>query len=149
MPESPLVGGWRLVAMESHFSDGRVTRPLGDELDGYLIYSAEGWVSAMVLQANRQFLKTGYGPLRSLTAEERESVLSTANTVYQATYTISGDMVTHNIKASVHPNGVGRDEVRAFKIAGNRLILTTPPRNTPSGSMTIEIVWERVESTDA
>lgn len=145
MAGNPLIGAWHLVSLEGRFEDGRVNRPLGTDVDGYLIYSAEGWVSAMLLQANRKPLDSGYAALTMLTAEERESVLGTMTAAYQATYTLNGDEVTHHVKAAVHPNMAGRDEVRRFSIDGSTLRLTAQTQ-TRNGLLTNSLVWQRVEA---
>ena len=68
MEAHPLVGTWRLVSLEVRGSDGQVQYPYGPDATGYLMYSADGYMSAVVMSANRPSFAAGDslpGALRS------------------------------------------------------------------------------------
>ena len=64
---NPLVGTWRILTFEMRGADGQVAlRPLGERPTGYLLYSAEGYMSA-----------AGSAPERTAATSPRTSTTST------------------------------------------------------------------------
>jgi hypothetical protein len=49
-----LVGSWRLISYEVRDGDGELAGyPLGDDAAGYLIYTADGFMSVQVMRRDR------------------------------------------------------------------------------------------------
>jgi hypothetical protein len=65
---------------------------------------------------------------------------------YFGTYTVdaAAGTVTHHVLAASYPNWVGGDQVRYYKFAGPRLVLSTPPFQEGGRPVTTTAVWERV-----
>ena len=53
MTPQSIVGVWRLVSYESRMHDGGTRLPYGDRVAGYLIYTAEGFMSVALMGADR------------------------------------------------------------------------------------------------
>jgi len=142
------VGTWRLLDYSFIHEDGAIEHPWGTEVRGYLLYSAEGYMSgnlspARDWQSRRARLTAafkahdGAGALRM--AGRREYI------AYAGRYTVEGDTVTHHVEASLFPNWVGRPEVRYYKFDGNMLTLRTGPVRSGMHTVVAQLVWERVE----
>ena len=52
MESNPLIGAWRLVAYEGHTGDD-VLYPLGEDATGYIMYTADGYMSVAMMAAGR------------------------------------------------------------------------------------------------
>jgi hypothetical protein len=50
MSSNPFVGTWRLVSSEIRAATGEVSNPFGDGVTGYLIYSDDGHMAAVIMQ---------------------------------------------------------------------------------------------------
>ena len=58
--------------------------------------------------------------------------------VDQATATAS-----HRIEGSVFPNWAGKTHPRFFRLDGDDLVITTPPRPAPGGNVVHTLRWRR------
>jgi hypothetical protein len=65
---------------------------------------------------------------------------------YHETFVLdsSRGIVTHRVEGSLFPNWIGRDQVRYFRLDGNRLTISTPPTQIGGEVLTTVIVWERI-----
>lgn len=137
----PLVGSWRLVAMENRYADGRVRYPYGREAAGYLLYTAEGRMSATIMGGGRAPFgaEFGRGDGASEKAAAFESYLS-----YAGRYTFQGDRVVHHVEAALIPDWVGTDLVRLAAFQDDLLILSTEPSSRGETTRTTVITWQRV-----
>jgi len=134
-----LVGVWRLVTVEDRHEDGSVVYPYGERALGYLIYHPEGYMSATVMAADRPRLARPSRPF-ALSQEDAAAVLKTMGSAYCGTYELRDEStVIHHVEAALVPNMIGEDEVRPFRMEGNRLYVFTlrPPITTCA-------IWERV-----
>ena len=138
---NPLVGSWRLVAMETRYADGRVRYPYGREAVGYILYTAEGRMSATIMGGGRAPFGTEHGRGEGGAAKVAafESYLS-----YAGRYTFAGDRVIHHVETALIPDWTGTDLVRLAALDGDRLILSTEPTTRGETTRTTVIIWERV-----
>jgi hypothetical protein len=125
---SPLVGAWRLVALEGPGPDGQMQRDTSAK--GSLIYTPDGAVSVQVMFADAvsahsdapvQYAKDGY-----------EASFG-RYVVDEATRT-----VTHHYDGSLVRSLLGQDLPRRFELAGGRLII----RSTRADEKWA-VTWER------
>jgi hypothetical protein len=78
-------------------------------------------------------------------AAERAQAFATF-LAYAGRYTVKGATVTHHIEAASIQNWVNGDQVRFFKLEGDRLTVRTPSTYSTGGqTQTIELVWERIK----
>jgi hypothetical protein len=140
------VGTWRLLDYSFIHENGTVEHPWGTNVRGYLLYSAEGYMSGNLSPANdwpsrrarlAAALKAhdGAGALR---AGRRDYI------AYTGRYTVEGDTVTHHVEASLFPNWVGRPEARFYRFEGDTLTLRTGPVQSGRDTIIAQLVWERV-----
>ena len=134
-----LVGAWKLVSASSKTSSGeRNETPYGSSPVGFLTYTADGRVTAMISYDGRKSLSMGGGTL-----EEQAEAFKTF-LAYAGRYTLSGNKVTHHVEISSIQNYVDRDLVRSVTFKGDQIILVTPPTRVNGRIQTIELVWQRL-----
>ena len=116
--------------------DGTVEKPWGDHVVGYLLYSAEGYMSGNLSPAGRRH---NMGKTEKQTARRKRDYIA-----YAGPYTVKGDTVTHHVEVSLFPNWLGTAQLRYHKREGNRLILRTPPIPSGDGVVAVQLTWEKV-----
>ncbi len=149
------VGTWRLLNYSFIHEDGTVEYPWGAEVRGYLLYSAEGYMSGNLSPARdwkhrRARLATtlkphdSAAPLRMARRAGRRDYIA-----YTGRYTVEGNTITHHVEVSLFPNWVGRPEVRYYNFEGNTLTLRTGPIRSGIHTIVAELVWERIPASCA
>lgn len=137
-----LVGRWRLVSWSSQNEEGARTFPLGERLEGSLVYTRGGWVITMVAPEDRAKLSTE--DLVGGSEGERAAAFSTFIS-YCGTYEVEGEIVVHRVEMSLFPNWVGAEQKRHFKVSDTELVLRTPPVNVGGEVVVNELRWTREE----
>ncbi|HEY2117545.1 MAG TPA: lipocalin-like domain-containing protein [Candidatus Acidoferrum sp.] len=136
--ETAIVGTWKLVSASSTTSTGeRNDTPYGLSPAGFLTYTEDGRVSALISYGGRKSLSIGGG-----TQEEQAEAFKTF-LAYAGRYALSGDKVTHYIEVSSIQNYVNKELVRSIKFEDDRIILVTPPTPVNGKIQTIELIWQR------
>ena len=107
------------------------------------MYDANGNMSAQLFHTDRQNFASDDRNAAS-DSEIRAAFLSSV--AYYGTYSVDEDqgVVTHHVEGSLLPNWVGGDQHRGFKIVGDRLTLSPPPREVDGQQQVASLVWERV-----
>ncbi len=140
-----LVGTWKLVSASSTTSTGeRSETPYGPSPVGFLTYTDDGRVTALISYGGRKLLSLGRGAIAPL-EEQAEAFMTFL--AYAGRYTLSGDQVTHHIEISSIQNYVDRDLVRNIKFRNDRIVLVTPPTSVNGKIQTVELIWQRLETS--
>ena len=140
--EGKLVGTWKLVSASSTTSTGeRSETPYGPSPVGFLTYTGDGRVSALISYGGRKSLSVGGGTVAVM--EEQAEAFKTF-LAYAGRYTFNGDKVTHHIEISSIQNYVDKDLVRSVKFQGDRIILITPAAPVNGKIQTVELIWQRL-----
>lgn len=141
MSQSDFVGTWRLVSMEARASTGQVNYPLGTDAGGFIMYSGDGYMSAVLHKADRERFGT-----RDIMSGTEAQLANASRTYvsYVGKYEVRGDRVHHMVEASLFPDWVGTTQERIFEFDGNRLTLSTDPIPLGGVQMTVVLIWERV-----
>jgi Lipocalin-like domain len=135
-----LVGNWKLVSAVCSTADGVVTSPYGNHPAGFITYTSDGRIWAIIAEGERTPLS---GDWASSPASERAEAFA-ACLAYTGRYTVSGDQVTHHIEAATVENWVHTEQVRFFALQDDRLTLRTPPLPFRGTRQTFEVVWHRL-----
>jgi hypothetical protein len=138
--QNKLVGTWRLVAYKERTSDGKVYYPNGRDAEGYIMYSADGFMSVAIMSINRPNFATD-DPAKA-TPEELAAAADYLS--YAGKYEVKADLVTHHVEISFFPNLVGKIRERAAEFKDNLLILSSPPYWADGELRTSVITWARV-----
>ncbi len=128
-----LVGSWHLMEWDCFIDDLYHNHPFGREARGNLIYTADGFMSAILMRANR--LPFAIPNLARGTTEEKDAAI-TSYVSYGGTYRIEGEQVIHMVSYSLLPNWLGIELPRQMQWTDSgELILSTPAEATMSGRM--------------
>jgi hypothetical protein len=112
-----------MVLYEDRSADGTVSYPFGEHPAGYFVYDSTGHLSVQIMRtpAPKSFpgMRDGTGDGASF----REAFRAYA--AYFGTYTVDGrkGTVTHHVEGSLRADYTGTDQVRPFRIEGDRLII--------------------------
>ncbi len=134
---NPFVGTWKLISWEITQPDGTIFYPFGQKAVGYLIYTADGHMSAEIMDPDRQQSDPHF-PLETATAQtlpdsDRARAYSTYLS-YCGTYTVDDNTVTHHVKAGLIPSWTGSDQARHFKFDHDLLTIRAGKH---------KLIWER------
>lgn len=142
MAENLFAGSWRLVSWENRTTDGRVTHPLGKDVSGYILYTADGHMNVAIAAGGRP--RFAANDLLAGTAEEWARAAKTYAS-YAGTYEIGEGEVIHHVEVSLFPNWVGEEQRRFFEFEGDRLTLSTAPMTLAGIESRAYLVWERTQ----
>jgi hypothetical protein len=134
-----LIGTWKLIsAVREEIPSGATTAMFGTKPQGYLNYSPEGRMIALITRGDRT------APSGRPTTAEAEALYRSMLS-YAGAYTVAGDVVTHHVDISWNESFSGGEQKRHFRLEGNRLILSTPQSLDPiDGRMSVRrMTWER------
>lgn len=142
-----LVGAWELISVVEVFADGDRRPELGDNASGYLCYSPDGIVSAVLGNMERGTSSAGdpqTTPDADLAAMARQFI------AYAGPYTVEGDTVVHHVDVALFSNWQGGDQIRRVRLDANQLIIQASPRTGADGrSFHSELRWGRYRSSAA
>jgi lipocalin-like protein len=135
-----LMGTWKVISFDNEFQDGSPRRALyGQHPTGFIILTAEGRMMAVVAAEGRK---------PATNDEERASLLRTMF-AYSGMYRLDGDKWITNVDVSWNSAYTGTEQVRFYKLDGNRLEVTGawgPNPNLPGSPITRGIVlFERAK----
>lgn len=136
-----LIGTWRLVSTEQRMADGTV-RPsptYGPRGTGYLIYSADGRMCAMLMDPDRPRWKADDPTVEELRAGFDHFVS------YCGRFEVHEEdgYVVHHVEMDLVPNNVGTELRRSVLLKGKTLKLR--PAESRAGILEYTLTWERVE----
>lgn len=134
-----VLGLWKVVSFETEYQ-GTTERetPLGKHPTGYSLYTPEGRVWTII---------TGEGRKAPKTDEDRAKLLKTMFAL-TGIYRVEGNKLITKVDVSWNPAWVGTEQVRYFKIDGDRLhytsdwmpAVTKPERGMGRGILILERV---------
>ncbi len=134
---NPFLGTWKLVSWEVTQPDGTIRYLYSKNVVGYLIYTADGYMAAEIMDPDRQQSDPHFPPepaaTQTLSEPDRARAYSTYLS-YCGTYAVEGNTVTHHVKAGLIPSWTGSEQPRPFRFAHGRLII---------GVGTQKLTWER------
>jgi len=140
--ENPILGTWKLKSFVREMTaTGEKYNQMGDHPDGYLGYSADGRMYAIITTDNRT------KPLDVILTDEQRVKLHQTLQAYAGTYTVQSDKVIHHVDISWNEAWTGTDQVRFYKLDGNVLTITTVNKSPVDGreGRTV-LVWEKVKA---
>ncbi|NKB50161.1 MAG: hypothetical protein GKS02_12465 [Alphaproteobacteria bacterium] len=131
-----MVGVWTLEATFAEDDDGNQTPALGDNPQGRIMYTADGYMVAM----------TGYGDRRLSAADATDADKATAfdsYMTYSGRWSLAGNVVTHDIDHATNPNWIGSSRERTVDHQGDRMLFSGL---SGDGLTRAVIIWRRAEN---
>jgi hypothetical protein len=139
MNRDSIKGRWTILSWEQVYDDGRIVRPMGTELEGFIEYSDYG-MFCVVAKKDRAKFTTG-GQWNASDAEKAEAYNSYLT--YAGDYEVNGDTITHKVRYSIFPNWVGGSQLRNAEFDGEVLTLTARLEEGTSEARTARLSWKR------
>ena len=136
-----LVGTWKLQSLVREvLPSGERSNQFGEHPDGYLTYAADGRMHAILIMDDRIV------PRDAVPTDAERSKLHATMVAYAGTYSVEKEKVIHHIDISWNQTWTGTDQVRFYKLEGDRLTITTATaRSSIDGKEGRSIlVWKRV-----
>jgi hypothetical protein len=140
--ENTVLGTWKLKSFVREVTaTGEKYNQMGEHPNGYLSYSADGRMYAIITMDNR------IKPLDANPTDEQRVKLHQTLQAYAGTYTVQPDKVIHHVDISWNEAWTGTDQVRFFKLDGNILTITAAPNKSPVDGREGQtvLVWEKVK----
>ncbi|MGH8595803.1 MAG: lipocalin-like domain-containing protein [Gammaproteobacteria bacterium] len=145
MSSNPFVGAWRLREACALTDDGtRTPSPLGERVQGQIMYDAAGNMSAQLMAVDRPRF-SARTPDETPAAEFKAAFLSF--TSYWGTYRIdeAARTVTHTVIGASAPSWPGSEQLRYYELNDRLLTLKTPPIRGRDGVKQVQmLVWEKI-----
>jgi Lipocalin-like domain len=118
-----LIGVWQLISFQTEFQDGSPKRAMfGEHPTGYIIFTREGRLMAVIEAEGRK---------APATDSDRANLLNTL-VAYSGKYRLEGNQWIASIDTAWNPAWDGTDQVRSFRIVGNRLTVTSTWQAAPN-----------------
>jgi len=133
--EGDLIGAWRLESWSLVYEDGRPSEyPLGRDAQGFIMYTADGHMSAMLARSGRVPFATGGVADKAQAYDD--------SFAYAGRFAIRDGAVFHSIEVATNPALAGVTSMRKISLTGDRLTLTGPDF-VPNVPRHQQIVWRR------
>jgi hypothetical protein len=136
-----IAGTWRLIAASATSGGDRNDAPYGSNPSGFITYTSDGRVMAIISHSGRKPLASG--DRISASVDERAEAFATSFS-YAGRYSLADDRIVHRVEIASVQNWVDTDLVRLVRVQNNRITLTTPPISVGGQIRTTELVWERI-----
>lgn len=118
-----LIGAWTLECYQSSDLDGSNLRyPLGLDAQGIIIYTADGYMSAQIMRADRAPFARG-----DLQVADIDELAAAAKgyLAYSGPYSVlDNGVIAHHVDVSLLPNWIGGTQYRAAQAGDDRLELS-------------------------
>ena len=140
-PAPVLAGTWSLVAADVLHADGTRARDYGAAPKGLLMIDAEGRYSLQIFKAERPRFASG-DKASGTPAEDEAAVLGSSTHFGTIMIDPAAATLTFRIENASFPNWEGAAQTRSYKLDGDDLSYSLPPR--PNGDTPISI-WRRLK----
>ncbi|MBX3028881.1 MAG: lipocalin-like domain-containing protein [Chloroflexi bacterium] len=143
-----LVGDWALERWESVGDDGSVAWPMGQVVEGILVYSPDGTMITTIAPADRPRLSSP-DPLVGGPDDERRVAAETF-VAYAGRFHVAGSQVVHEVEMSLYPNWVGTRQARHVRLAEQDTVLelSTDPFTLGGRRAVQRLTWTRSRRQD-
>lgn len=112
-----LVGTWVLESFRVTFSDGRAALEPFDR--GYIVYTADGTMSAILTRAERPLLGAGSLERAARATEAQKAEAFDGYLSYAGRYRLEGEDIVHEVEYALVPDIVGTELRRQFTLASD------------------------------
>jgi Lipocalin-like domain len=114
-----LIGTWKMVSWKrQNAATGEQRDALGPEPVGFINYGADGRFYAIVVRRDRARPAT-----LPPSASEKEALFDSM-LAYAGTYRLDEEKAVHRVDASWNQSWTGTDQVRFYRLDGDRLFIT-------------------------
>ncbi len=141
--DADLHGTWQLESWAIGYSDREdYTYPYGEDPQGLLLYTRDGWMSASISRRERARLPEDVS-IRKLPLQVRADAFS-SYFHYAGRYQVVDGDVIHYVVQSLNPNFPGTEQLRHAELDGDTLVLSGKD-HVGDCTRFHSLVWHRVE----
>lgn len=134
-----VVGTWKLLEYSTINAAGEKVYPLGKKATGFLMYTADGYMSAQLMSDQERPAYEG----KDLHTGSKEQMAAAAHGyhAYSGKYEVdeANQILYHHMEVSLIPNRLGQVQDRLVQIEGTKIIIT-------SSATANTIIWERAKN---
>jgi len=146
--KNELIGSWKLLSyieLPINWTDSLF--PMGQQPDGILMYSPDGYMSVQIAKQER--LPFASGDWLKASCEEHTSSMSSYIS-FSGTYRIlENRIVSYQVKTSLYPNWKGQTHERTFDFEGDILYLKSIEPQLSNGVMVhAHMTWQKNRKRD-
>jgi len=131
-----LSGSWKLTSWTIRIIDGETTQPFGPNPKGRAVFTSDGFSAFMIVRPDR----------KPATNDADSAALLKSLLAYTGKFTVDGDKLTTHVDLSWNEILTGTDQVRFFKLEGDRLFFRTAEQASavyPGKKVVGTLTWER------
>jgi hypothetical protein len=137
-----LVGAWRLAEFSVTAQDGSVTYPMGEDVEGLIIYTPDGYMSAQLMEPGRPSYASGefiHG------TTEEEAAAAAGYVAYSGPFYADEESrtVRHHMSVSLFPNWIDDTQERFVELEGDTLTISAAPVLVEGSERTPRLIWKR------
>lgn len=137
-----VIGTWKLVSWTFKNEHGEEVNYFGENPTGILMYTESGYMSVHIMKENRKkFTSEG---MYDGTPEEVTEAFKTYFAYFGKFTESKPGVLQHTVEGGTFPNWLGNVEERYGRIAGDKLVLSTPPIRTGAQDIVFDVVWQKV-----
>lgn len=143
---SDLAGTWQLESWTIGYSDrDELTTPFGEEPQGLLLYTADGWMSASICRPGREPFPADRSP-RTI-GDDLKAAAYSSYFHYAGRYRVVEGDVIHYVSQSLNPGFPGSEQLRHAELDGHTLVLSGKDE---AGGVTRfhSLVWHRISPVE-
>lgn len=140
MTPEQLTGRWDIVSWLQLYEDGRRQAPLGENLEGFIRYMADGDMVCMIANADQPDFTSG-GQWNASEAERARAYSSML--AYAGKWRIEDATVVHAVEQSLFPNWKGGDQRRHVRLEGDILFIEAHLEQGTPEARTAQLKWRR------
>ena len=140
-----LHGSWQLESWTVGYSDrDDFTYPYGEDPQGLLLYTTDGWMSASIARKERAALPEDVSFRKLPDATKAEAFSSYFH--YAGRYRVVDGDVIHFVSQSLNPNFPGTEQLRHAELDGQTLVLSGKD-HVGAVARFHSLVWHRLPAT--
>ena len=141
-----LLGTWQLESWIIGYSNREeFSFPFGEDPQGLLMYTADGWMSASICRRERELLPENTSFRKLPDPVKAEAFASYFH--YAGRYRVVEGDVIHYVTQSLNPNFPGTEQLRHAELDGQTLVLSGKDQ---VGNITRfhSLVWHKIEASE-
>ncbi|MBT5571531.1 MAG: hypothetical protein HOJ90_09960 [Alphaproteobacteria bacterium] len=128
-----IIGAWQLVDTYIENPDGTRTQTQGDNPAGIIMYTADGYMSAITRRSDREL------PADNGSADDKARMFD-GYLNYAGRWSLDGNTVTHHIEHALNPNWIGSPRDRSIDYQGDCMVYSGFAADGKSNAI---IIWEK------
>ncbi len=138
------IGTWLLVSCEHRLEDGSKTFPLGENCQGILVYTKEGYMTGCLMDPERSRFRLGdlFGGTDVELAKAASGYVH-----YAGRFEVEPGRVLHHVQVSLFPNWVGSTQQRFYRFFdGDKLDLSTNTFTSKGVKQSAHLIWRKASA---